>query len=160
MLSPRNPVTKPLQDPVLLYISHFPFHLTPILDIPYSSCLWYNWTCWLKVLDIGHCRKLHRRSNISYKCIVYLGLDRLQEDLPGRETQLCPHWQKIRCKKCQVATHINFNITYYRNLPYAEEDKVYLEMLSTFFSKKFLYFSHEYDLTNTFQTTCEYNFEL
>ena len=32
-------------------------------------------------------------------------------------------------------------------------------MLDNFFSKKFLYFSHDYDLTLTLQKSCETNFE-
>jgi len=46
-----------------------------------------------------------------------------------------------------------------KNIPFAEEDKIYLEMLNTFFSKKFLYFSYDIDLTCTLQSACETNFE-
>jgi len=50
-------------------------------------------------------------------------------------------------------------VTNSRKIPFAEEDRVYIEMLDNFFSKKFLYFSHDYDLTLTLQKSCETNFE-
>jgi len=50
-------------------------------------------------------------------------------------------------------------VTNPKNIPFAEEDRTYLEMLDNFFSKKFLYFAHDYDLTLTLQRSCEVNFE-
>jgi len=50
-------------------------------------------------------------------------------------------------------------ITNPKNIPFAEEDRTYIEMLDNFFSKKFLYFAHDYDLTLTLQRSCEINFE-
>lgn len=49
-------------------------------------------------------------------------------------------------------------VTSAKNLPFDEEDRAYIDMLDTFFSKKFLYFSFDYDLTSTLQTSCETNF--
>jgi len=46
-----------------------------------------------------------------------------------------------------------------KNIPFLEEDRTYIEMLDNFFSKKFLYFSHEYDLTCTIQRAIETHFE-
>jgi len=53
----------------------------------------------------------------------------------------------------------NIQVTSFKNLIFAEEDRTYIEMLEAFFSKKFLFFSYEFDLTLTLQNSCENNFE-
>jgi len=50
-------------------------------------------------------------------------------------------------------------ITNVKSIACLDEDKTYVEMLDTFFAKKFLYFSHEYDLTCTLQRQCDTAFE-
>ena len=51
------------------------------------------------------------------------------------------------------------NIYPIRSISCLEDDKTYVEMLDNFFAKKFLYFSHEYDLTCTLQHSCDNSFE-
>jgi hypothetical protein len=62
-------------------------------------------------------------------------------------------------KLCYVPLDRKIAITSSKNLPFAEEDRTYIEMLDNFFSKKFLYFSYDYDLTRTLQTFCLHNLE-